>query len=105
MTAIDDFATLLETTEVMRQVLRSVREEPAYLLRDICRDHQRTGLAVPDHCLQLIGYMGGAALKALLAAGLIRQHSGGRLSLYTYEPTEKGLEQYKKFEADGFYRR
>jgi hypothetical protein len=52
-----------------------------------------------------MGYMGGAALKALLAAGLIRQHSGGRLSLYTYEPTEKGLEQYKKLEADGFYRR
>jgi hypothetical protein len=103
MSAMDEFAALLEKTEVMKQVLRSVREEPAYLLRDICRDHQHTGLAVPDHRLQLMGYMGGAALKALLAAGLIKQHAGGRLALYTYGPTEKGLEQYEKLGVDGFY--
>jgi hypothetical protein len=102
MSAIDDFTALLETTEVMRQVLRSVREEPAYLLRDICRDHQHTGRTVPDHHLQLLGYMGETALKALLSAGLIRQHAGGRIALYTYEPTEKGVEQYKKLQADGF---
>ncbi len=105
MSAIDDFTALLETTEVMGQMLRSIREEPAHLLRDICRDYQRTGQTVPDHRLQLIGYMGEAALKALLAAGLIKQHTGGRLSLYTYEPTEKGVEQYEKLEADGFYQR
>ena len=105
MSAIDDFADLLETTEVMKQVLKSLKEEPAHLLRDICREYQRTGQSVPDHRLQFVGYMGEAALKALLSAGLIRRQPGGRLSLYCYEPTPEGLEQYEKLKADGFYKK
>lgn len=38
MGAIDDFAGLLETTEVMKQVLDSLKEEPAHLLGDIYRE-------------------------------------------------------------------
>lgn len=103
MSAIDDFVHLLETTEVMKQVVRSLREEPAQLLRDICRHYQSTGRALPDHRLQHTGYMGEAALKALLSAGLARQNPGGRLSVYTYEPTPAGLEQFEKLKDDGFY--
>ena len=103
MSTIDDFAALLETTEVMRQVLKSLKEEPAHLLGDICREFQRTGRSVPDHRLHFIGYMGEATLKALFSAGLIRRQPGGRLSLYSYEPTAEGLEQYEKLKADGFY--
>lgn len=103
MSTIDDFVTRLETTDVMQQVLRSLKEEPAFFLRDICRESQQTGQPVPDHRLQLIGYMGEAAVKALLAAGLIQQQPGGRQSLYTYEPTTEGLEQYEKLKAEGFY--
>ena len=105
MSAIDDFATLLETTEVMKQVVKSLKEEPAHLLGDICREYQRTGQPVPDHRLHFVGYMGEAALKALLSAGLIRRQSGGRLSLYSYEPTPGGLEQYEKLKADGLYKK
>lgn len=103
MTAINDFIALLETTEAMKQVLKSLKEEPAYLLREICREYQRTGQPVADHRLQLVGYMGEAALKALLSLGLIRQQPGGRLSLYCYEATAEGLDQYEKLKADGFY--
>jgi len=49
--------------------------------------------------------MGEAALKALLSAGLIRRQPGGRLSLYCYEPTPEGLEQYEKLKTDGFYKK
>jgi hypothetical protein len=105
MSAIDDFVTLLETTEVMKQVLKSLKEEPAHLLGDICREYQRSGQSMPDHRLQFVGYMGEAALKALLSAGLIRRQPGGRLSLYCYEPTPEGLAQYEKLKADNFYRR
>ena len=105
MSAIDEFTSLLETTEVMRQALRSLKEEPAVLLSAICRDYRVSGQPVPDHRLPLAGYMGEAALKALLSAGLVEQHPGGRISLYSYEPTEKGLQQYQKLEAEGFYRR
>ena len=105
MSAIDDFAALLETTEVMKQVLKSLKEEPAHLLGSICREYQGTGQPVPDHRLQFVGYMGEAALKALLSVGLIRRQSGGRLSLYCYEPTPEGLEQYERLKAEGFYRK
>jgi len=105
MSAIDDFVALLETTEVMKQVLKSLKEEPAHLLGDVCREYQRTGQPVPDHRLHFVGYMGEAALKALLSAGLIRRQPGGRLSLYCYEPTPEGLEQYEKLKDSGFYKK
>ena len=105
MSAFDDFATLLETTEVMKQILKSLKEEPAYLLGDICREYEKTGQLVSDHRLQSVGYMGEAALKALLSAGLIRRHPGGRVSLYAYEPTKKGLEEYGRLKSVGFYKK
>jgi len=105
MSAIDDFALLLETTEVMKQILKSLKEEPAHLLGDICREYQRTGQSVPDHRLQFTGYLGEAALKVLLSAGLIKRQSGETLSLYSYEPTSEGLEQYERLKADGFHKR
>lgn len=105
MGTIDDFAALLETTEAIKQVLKNLKEESAHLLGNICREYQRTGQSVPDHRLHFVGYLGEATLKALLSAGLIRQQPGGRLSLYCYEPTPEGLEQYERLEADGFYKK
>ena len=105
MSAIDDFAALLETTEVMEQLRKSLKEEPAHLLGDICREYQRVGQSVPDHRLQFVGYMGEAVLKALLSAGLVKRQPGGRLSLYCYEPTPEGLEQYERLKDGGFYKK
>lgn len=105
MSVIDDFSALIETTDVMKQVLKNLKEEPAHLLGSICREYRSTGQAVPDHRLHLAGYMGEAALKAIAAAGLVRRQSGGRLSLYCYEPTPEGLKQYEKLEAGGFYKK
>ncbi len=101
--AVDDFLTLLEATEVMKQVLKNMREQPAHLMRNICREYNRTGQMVPDHNIQLAGYMGEVALKALIEAGFVKQKPGGRLSVFYYEPTEKGLEQYNNLETSGFY--
>jgi len=105
MSALDDFTALLETTEVMKQVRRSMKEEPVQLLGEICRQYQTTGQPVPDHHLHFVGYLGEAALKALLSVGLIRRQPGGRLSLYSYEPTPQGLQQYDRLKAEGFYKK
>ena len=105
MSALDDFVALIEATEVMKQVIRGLKEEPSHLLSDICREYERTGQPVPDHHLNLVGYLGEASLKALIAAELIRQQSGSRLSVYCYEPTPKGIEQYGKLKAAGFYQK
>ena len=106
MSVIDDFARLLEDTEVMKQMIKDLKEEPARLLGNICREYKRRGQKpVPDHNLQLVGHMGEAALKALLSAGLIRRQSGGVYALYLYEPTTEGTRQYERLEADGFYER
>ena len=103
MSALDDFTTLLEVTEAMKQVFKSLREEPAHLMGAICREYQRTGKPVPDHHLHRIGYIGEAAVKALSSAGLIWRQTGERISLYSYEPTSEGLEQYERLKAVGFY--
>ncbi len=105
VSAIDDFTNLLESTEVMKQVLKSLKEEPAHLLGTICREYQRTSQLVPDHRLFSTGYMGEVALKALLSAGLIKRQSGERLSLYSYEPTPEGLKQCERLKDDGFYKK
>jgi len=103
MSAIDDFTAFLENTETMKQVLKSLREEPARLLGNICREHERTGQPVPDHRLQLIGYLGESMPNILISAGLVKRQDGDRFSIYTYKPTPEGMEQYTKLKADGFY--
>ena len=103
MSALERFSELMETTEVVRQVRKSLKEEPAHLLGEICREFEKTRIPVPDHRLRFVGYMGEAALKALISAGLVRRQPGGRLSLYCYEPTAEGLEHYQSLKAEGFY--
>ena len=105
MSAIDELTSLLESTDIMKQAFKSLKEEPAHLLGDICKEYQKTGQPAPDHHLRFTGYMGEAALKALISAELIKRQPGGRLSLYSYEPTARGLKQYKKLKADSFYKK
>lgn len=102
MSAIDDFARLIEATDAVKHILNSLKEEPARLLSRICREYDRTGIPVPDHNLELYGYMGEAAIAALVSAGLINRQPGGRTSLYCYEPTAEGINQYEKLKADAF---
>ncbi|MGD2065329.1 MAG: hypothetical protein PVI95_02650 [Dehalococcoidia bacterium] len=102
MSAIDDFARLIEATNVGKQILNSLKEEPARLLSRICREYNKTGTPVPDHNVGLYGFMGEAAIAALVSAGLIRKQPGGRTSLYCYEPTAEGISQYEKLKADAF---
>jgi len=104
MSAIDDFTAFLESTETMKQVLKNLREEPARLLGNICREYERTGQPVSDHRLQFIGYLGESTPKILMSAGLVRRQDGDRFSIYTYEPTPEGIKQYKNLKADGFYK-
>lgn len=103
MSAIDDFSALLETTPAIRQLLKSLKEEPANLLGELCQEYERTGQPVPDHYLHFVGFLGEVALKALLSLGLIARRPGGRTSVFSYEPTATGIEYYHKLKADGFY--
>ena len=104
MSALDDFTELLDNTEVMKQLMNTLKQEPAHLLGDICREFEKTGQAVPDHRMRTVGYMGEAAIRALVSVGLITRTSGGLLSLYLFEPTEEGLKHYKKLKDEGFYK-
>lgn len=104
MSAIDDFAAVLETTEPLKALIRSLREEPAHLLGDICREYEKTAQAVPDHDVPLVGYLGESAVNILVAAGLIKKAPGGSVALYVYEPTAEGIKQYQALRAEGFYK-
>ncbi|MFO8143733.1 MAG: hypothetical protein R6T78_03545 [Dehalococcoidales bacterium] len=102
MSDLNEFVSLIEQTEKVKSVIRSVKLEPARLLCSICRDCRKTGAPVPDYSLNLVGYLLDVPLRALLSAGLIEEKSGGRRSLYIYQPTEKGLEQCEKMKNADF---
>lgn len=103
MSALDDFAALLAKTEVINQLLESLRQEPALILGHINREYEKSGQSVPDHRLLLGGFLGEDSLKALAAAGLVEKEPG-QYSVYSYVPTAVGKEQYQKLKASGFYR-
>ncbi len=102
MSTLDDFLTLIERTEVIEQAVKSLKEKPVRLLHSICQEFERTGEPALDHRISIVGFIGEVSLKALLTAGMISQRPGNRLSLYRYQPTERGLEQCKNLKNSGF---
>jgi len=95
MGASEDFVELVKRTETMQALLQSLEKEPAKLLAAICREHEVTNNAVPDHHLNLAGYFGEATLRALVSAGLVTREREDRFSLYGYRPTETGVKYYR----------
>ena len=89
----------------MQHMLQSLEREPAQILGSICQEYEKINQPVPDHHLHLSGYIGEASLRALTSAGLVKAEPGGRLSLFQYKPTKKGMEQYKHLLDDGFYQK
>jgi hypothetical protein len=96
MGAYEDFVQTINQTEVMRQALAGLQEEPGKLLRVICKEYEASNEPVSDHHFHLSGYLGEIALRALLSAGLIERQSGERSSIFCYKPTPAGMEHYKR---------
>ena len=63
MTAYEEFVKRIHETDTMRELARSLDEEPARLLRLICSRYEETGRPVADHYLQLTGYFGETMLR------------------------------------------
>lgn len=55
MSVMDEFAARLESTDVVKELRKVLREESARMLGEICREYQKTGRSVPDHRLSLLG--------------------------------------------------
>jgi len=100
MGVFEDFVDLVKQTETMQAILQGLEREPAKLLAAICREYEVTGKAVPDHHLNLAGYLSEAMLRALVSANLITKEREDRFSLYVYQPTEEGLKYYKAMLAE-----
>jgi hypothetical protein len=100
MKAREGFTKLVRGTEEMRHLLQLMEDEPLRLFTSICQQYERTERPVPDHSIRRSTYIQEIALKALTSAGLVEQEPGGRLSLYQYKPTSKGLTQFKKLMAE-----
>ena len=103
MSVFTEFVKEIKNTDIMGRVFGLLEKEPAYLLKAICYEYETSGDALPDHRLQLNGFIEDISLKALIAAGLVSREDGGRLSLYKYGPTEKGLQEYHNLLESGYY--
>ena len=101
MGARDDFLALVHDTEVMKHLLQLAEQEPFRIFTAICKEYEHTGKPIPDHHIPHSTYVGELALKALVAAGMVEQQPGGRVSLYQYKPTEQGVAAYKNLAAEG----
>jgi len=95
MGAFEDFVDIIRKTEAMQEVLKNLVEEPAKLLTSICEEYERTKKPVPDHHLFLVGQAGETAVRVLLSANMVTRETG-EFSLYSYKPTELGIEYYHK---------
>ncbi len=100
MTARAEFVERIHQTDTMKELVRSLDEEPARLLDRICSRYEETGRAVADHYLQLTGYFGETMLRVLIRAGLVERVTGGRGALHAYEPTTEGLELYRRMREE-----
>jgi hypothetical protein len=100
MNTAHELNSLLKQTDIMQQVTMSMEQEPLKLLVDICRKREQSGRPVPDHNLHMQGYIGDIALKALIESGLVRRVDGGRMALYSFEPTVSGLQYYSRLQAE-----
>ena len=96
MSLIKEFNQLLESTEIMLQVKKSLQDEPLKLLKEICRKSGKDNLPVADFTLAVQGYTGDVALKALVQAGLVDKVDGGRVALFSYKPTVLGIDYCTK---------
>jgi len=100
MTPFDEFATIIRETDTMKELIRSLDEEPARLLHRICSRYEETGRPVADHYLQLTGYFGETMLRVLVRSGMIDRVSGGRGALNAYQPTEQGLRFHRQLRGE-----
>ncbi len=103
MGAFTEFIEEIKKTDVMRRVLTLLEKEPAYMLKMICKEFETSGNALPDHRLQLNGFIEDISLKALVAADYVSREDGGRMSLYQYRPTDKGIQKYRYLLKTGYY--
>ena len=101
MSAFEEFVERIHQTDSMKELVRSLDEEPARLLTRICSKYEETDRPVPDHYLQLTGYFGETMLRVLVQARMIDRHAGGRGSIYAYEPTADGLELNRRMREGG----
>ena len=97
---VQEFLQLINKTESMQQLMKTVEEEPARILLAICREYESTGEPVSDHRVHISGFIGEMALKSLSLAGLITIQEGGHFALYQYVPTEEGITQYKNLSGN-----
>jgi hypothetical protein len=101
MSALEEFVERIHQTDAMQELVRSLDEEPARFLIRVCRRYEETGRPVPDHYLQMTGYFGETMLRVLVQARLLSRHTGGRGSIYAYEPTADGLELHRRMREEG----
>ena len=103
MSAYDELLELVKETDIFKETVRSLEEEPIRVFGDICREFEKTGKPIPDHNINILGYFGDLSLRILSASGLIKALPVERLALRRYRPTEKGLDIYKRLVAEGFF--
>ena len=96
MSAEKELVESLRRTDAIQGVLAALDREPVRILRGICSEYERTDAAIPDHHVPGSGFVKDVALRALISAGLLERQPGGTKSIYSYRPTESGMQYYRK---------
>ena len=101
ISAREEFINLIKTTDVIRQLLHDLEEDPLRMLCSVCKENSETGEPVPDHHLDFYGYNSESSLRALTAAGLLEAREDSKYAVREYVPTAKGKELCSRLRDEG----
>ena len=76
----------------LRELADEVRTYPLRLLRLLAEQQAARNGPVPDHALRLPPYLGETALRGLVEGGFIERAPQAMRSIYSYAPTQAGLD-------------
>ena len=101
MGTYEDVAEMLMQTESMLRILSVLEREPVVILCDICSQHEKNSAPVLHDNVHSSGFIRDLSLRTLMSAELIKREPSGQKSLFTYRPTPKGMQYYRKLLEEG----
>jgi len=95
-----EVSRMVSNSSSFRQLRGELNQYPVALFSRVCIMHRERKSPVPDHALGLAPYMGDLSLRALVESQLIERVERDDRSMHAYTPTAKGLEMWKRLEAE-----
>ena len=101
MAAYKDVVEMIMQTESMVRIFTVIEREPVLILCDICSQHEKDNAPVMHDNVHSSGFIRDLSLRTLMSAELIKREPNSQKPLFSYRPTPKGMQYYRKLMEEG----